>query len=641
MSTQLQTHAKAGSKSTDTATTNNAMKCHFSSQRGFSSEVRLCPIQTKLKIGQPGDKYEQEADRVSDQVMRMPEPGNSVSTELTTQVQPPNIQRMCPACEDELNRKPISIQRLVQSTDHNIQRQCTECEEEIQRQPLEEEEEELIQAKTAGNATPEVTSTISSGIQSLQGGGRPLSKSERGFFEPRIGADFSNVRVHDYSRAASVARSVNARAFTLGRNVVFGAGEFSSGALSGRKLLAHELTHVVQQGHGPSNSIQRTCGARAIGTPSGCTQSEAIANGNRYLYRANCDVFITGNEVDLRTDARKIQQGDVVELHGYASSEGDPIYNNNLSCARALKAKTVVLDELSKLGITATIRVFNHGATSGNRGHWRSVVLVREPQPQIPRKICGPDVTTWMANQIATAKRDRVIIALKNRLAGAERVARSGGFSAQRVAEGGVAKKVMAEWVRQGRPPMTRDAHSQLTASIPGQRQFGRALVAATSPIPFVGTRELFVLAAIRGAALTWKGLVGTGRKYDFKNRTETLGNPTTANCHSNCNETITLCPSIADNCFDKDVPGNIFYAHIGRFVGWSELILQLGSQFAQLESSASWDTPDDTHMINFAFNLPNILSAQLLCSEINGNRSTFDINNCSNCPDELDIAPV
>jgi hypothetical protein len=79
-----------------------------------------------------------------------------------------------------------------------------------------------------------------------------LSGPERSFFEPRFGADFSNVRVHNDTQAANVARSVNARAFTYGHNVVFGAGEYSSDTFSGRKLLAHELTHVVQQNDGLS-----------------------------------------------------------------------------------------------------------------------------------------------------------------------------------------------------------------------------------------------------------------------------------------------------------------------------------------------------------------------------------------------------
>jgi len=127
----------------------------------------------------------------------------------------------------------------------------------VQRQ-VEEEEEELLRIKDASDQIPEVTPAISSRIQSLQGGGRPLLGSERCFFEPRFEADFSNVRVHNDMMAASVARSINARAFTLGHNVVFGAGEYSSDALDGRKLFAHELTHVVQQrASGGSGAIIR------------------------------------------------------------------------------------------------------------------------------------------------------------------------------------------------------------------------------------------------------------------------------------------------------------------------------------------------------------------------------------------------
>jgi hypothetical protein len=178
-------------------------------------------IQAKLVVGQPGDKYEQEADRVADEVMRIPES---------------QVQRQPEEEEEEglLQTKPLAEQITPL-----VQRQV-EPEKE-------EEDEELIQAKIARDVPPEVTPATSSGIQSLQGGGRSLSESERSFFEPRFGADFSSVRVHDDTRAAGIAQSVNARAFTLGRDVVFGAGEYSPDEMTGKKLFAHELTHVVQQ----------------------------------------------------------------------------------------------------------------------------------------------------------------------------------------------------------------------------------------------------------------------------------------------------------------------------------------------------------------------------------------------------------
>jgi len=180
------------------------------------------PIQAKLTVGQPNDRYEQEADRVADEVMRMPKP------QVQRQVEP-----------EEEEEEKLQVKPLVNQITPLVQRQPDPIDED--------EEEEMIQAKPLTVQTPEVTPALSSGIQSLQGGGRPLSRSERSFFEPRFGADFSNVRVHNDTQAASVARLVNARAFTLGHNVVFSAGEYSSDTFSNRQLLAHELTHTLQQ----------------------------------------------------------------------------------------------------------------------------------------------------------------------------------------------------------------------------------------------------------------------------------------------------------------------------------------------------------------------------------------------------------
>ena len=94
----------------------------------------------------------------------------------------------------------------------------------------------------------EAGSDIDLQINAIKGGGQPLPESVRNFFEPRFGHDFSKVRVHTDSKAAESARAVNAFAYTVGRDVVFGLGQFAPGTLEGRKLVAHELTHVVQQG---------------------------------------------------------------------------------------------------------------------------------------------------------------------------------------------------------------------------------------------------------------------------------------------------------------------------------------------------------------------------------------------------------
>ncbi|RZN38371.1 MAG: DUF4157 domain-containing protein [Methanophagales archaeon ANME-1-THS] len=145
-------------------------------------------IQAKLKVGQPGDLYEQEADRVADMVMRMPQ---------------------------QVDRK--------------------------------RGKEELLRTRGGISRTLEVTSDLESHIQSLKGSGQPLPSSLRAIFEPRFGVNFSQVRLHADTQAAELAQAVNARAFTVKQDLVFGVGEYSPGTLEGRKLLAHELTHVVQQ----------------------------------------------------------------------------------------------------------------------------------------------------------------------------------------------------------------------------------------------------------------------------------------------------------------------------------------------------------------------------------------------------------
>jgi Domain of unknown function (DUF4157)/Lysine-specific metallo-endopeptidase len=82
--------------------------------------------------------------------------------------------------------------------------------------------------------------------------GQPLDPASRAFFEPRFGYDFSRVRIHSDERASAAAHAVNARAYTVGKDVVFGAAQFAPHTTKGRELLAHELAHVIQQGHGPS-----------------------------------------------------------------------------------------------------------------------------------------------------------------------------------------------------------------------------------------------------------------------------------------------------------------------------------------------------------------------------------------------------
>ena len=217
-------------------------------------------LQAKLKIGQPGDVYEQEADRVADVVMRMPEPGVQRQVEpedeeeetlqskpLTNQITPlVQVQRQEETEEEE---ETLQAKPLAKEITPLVQRQVEPEEEEEMRRQVEEkvEEEENMQAQGAPPQSQTVTPAIESRIKSLKGSGQPLSNSTREFFEPRFGTNFNQVRLHMDPQAAEIAKFVNAKAFTTGNEVVFGAGQYSPETSNGKRLLAHELTHVVQQ----------------------------------------------------------------------------------------------------------------------------------------------------------------------------------------------------------------------------------------------------------------------------------------------------------------------------------------------------------------------------------------------------------
>ncbi len=182
-------------------------------QRSFHGRV----LQTKLTINQPGDMFEQEADRVADTVMRM--------ADLTTPPEPPMP-----------NKPPSGLQRAC-SCGGSGSGECEECKTRVMS----------LQRSSAEASPSEQAPPIVDEVLSSSGG--ELEAAARNFMEDRFQHDFSDVRVHTDSRAAESARAVNARAYTVGRDLVFGPGQYAPHTSEGRRLLAHELTHVVQQGN--------------------------------------------------------------------------------------------------------------------------------------------------------------------------------------------------------------------------------------------------------------------------------------------------------------------------------------------------------------------------------------------------------
>ncbi len=231
-------------------------------------------IQAKLTVGAPDDVYEQEADDVAQSVMRMPDA--AVQREALPEeeeLQMKRVQREALPEEEELQMKRVQREALPEEEElqmKRVQREALPEEEElqmkrVQRETLPEEEElqmKRVQREALGGV-PEVTDEIESRIEGQRGGGRGLPDSAREFFEPRFGQDFSGVQIHTGKEADMLNRQLDARAFTTGSDIFFRDGEYNPESSGGRELLAHELTHVVQQGASeairtkPDGTIQR------------------------------------------------------------------------------------------------------------------------------------------------------------------------------------------------------------------------------------------------------------------------------------------------------------------------------------------------------------------------------------------------
>jgi hypothetical protein len=264
-------------------------------------------IQTKLVVGRPDDQYEQEADRIADQVMGMPSPtpvsgqdnsgrsrsvcgaeSQSVSIQKLKVGSFQKLQRQMEESEESTEEETVqakflptlSIQSLNSTFGERLQRQADELQEaktedqeegvvqakfvsslpvysfsgdRLQRQVEEapeaqvDDEEEQVQTKRIPHQMPSVTSDLTSRLKASRGGGQPLSASTREFMESRFNHDFSQVRVHTDGQANQLASDLKAQAFAWQQHIYFGAGYYQPHSRSGQRLIAHELTHTIQQ----------------------------------------------------------------------------------------------------------------------------------------------------------------------------------------------------------------------------------------------------------------------------------------------------------------------------------------------------------------------------------------------------------
>jgi outer membrane protein OmpA-like peptidoglycan-associated protein len=314
-------------------------------------------IQPKLKVNQPQGEYEQEADRVAEQIFRMSAGDSAITPSHSNEGR---ISTKCSACEIEEkemqdSRKPSTASDL-------------EANDEI----LEE------------------INTIHSG------GSSPLDASTKDFMESRFGYDFSNVRIYaDESYARSV-NSLNALAYTSGNKIVFGYGQYSPHTLEGRKLLAHELTHVIQQSeYHLKDTISRSPAEEEHGEGEGMDEAEEISPSYSTIsviwFKFDSDQPREDNEVSslvhlaialkrINDHALVTGEEQTIVLHGYASAEGNATHNLALSVKRAEKIQSLLID----YGIPAErISIIGHGEDLTNKARrWNRRVEI-ELKPEV------------------------------------------------------------------------------------------------------------------------------------------------------------------------------------------------------------------------------------------------------------------
>ncbi|WP_231636713.1 DUF4157 domain-containing protein [Planktothricoides sp. SR001] len=211
------------------------------------------PIQPKLAIGAPGDKYEQEADTIAETVMRMPAISAPAPVENPT-APSPFAQAKPISATIFAQAKPISAAIFAQAKP--ISAAITPVEPVIQMQPqpsesLSEEAGEnkkgfiqrRIKVQAAADGSLNAPNSLENQISQSKNSGSPLAPQIRAYMEPRFGADFSSVRVHTDSQAVQMNRDLGAQAFTHGNHIYYGSGK----SPGNNHLTAHELTHTIQQ----------------------------------------------------------------------------------------------------------------------------------------------------------------------------------------------------------------------------------------------------------------------------------------------------------------------------------------------------------------------------------------------------------
>ncbi len=237
-------------------------------------------LQAKLTVNSPDDEYEREADRVANAVTQTP------ASEIQRQPLEEEEEMLQPKLTSEIQRQPL------EEEEEEIQAKRAS---ELQRQPI-EEEEEMLQPKEAENQPLAVSDDLETRINAARGDGQPLPDSVQASLEPQFGRDFSQVSIHTDAEADKLSRRLGAEAFTTGKDIFFRESAYKPDTSSGKSLIAHELTHVVQQSEA-APALQRQVETQTTSTTAQAPEAEAEAGPDEArlaAFRAMWDAAVVG-----------------------------------------------------------------------------------------------------------------------------------------------------------------------------------------------------------------------------------------------------------------------------------------------------------------------------------------------------------
>jgi hypothetical protein len=341
-------------------------------------------FQPKLTVGEPGDRHEKEADKVAEQVVSRP----SAADTAVQRKEISAVQAMPEKKEDEKQvqkkgadekkeeEKPVQKKEDKGKEEEPLQKKDTpdkkEEEKPVQKKeepekklpPPEEKEEKKkpdIMAKEHNNgSTKEGSDQLAQQLKEQRNNGRPLAPEVKREMSHAIGADFDGVRIHTGDKAAAMSEEIGAQAFTHGNDVYFNSGKYDAESAAGKRLLAHELTHVVQQGAAPAIEGKHATPAATRSTPGVQREiSTPLPEGVEPNKKTKIAKFPIGDFTVVVKPDRKAKKADKIapdraETRGYISVSFHPKYNKKKQMESVTISKKLTIQTVYGKKVTSS-----------------------------------------------------------------------------------------------------------------------------------------------------------------------------------------------------------------------------------------------------------------------------------------------